>query len=60
MLKENPCKIAIDGVSITRYVSLKLVQKINEHHTFEIALDNEIFIAKKGTDIFTPKKYIDP
>ncbi|MFL0098612.1 type VI secretion system Vgr family protein [Tenacibaculum maritimum] len=58
MLKENPCKIAIDGVPITRYVSLKLVQKINEHHTFEIALDNEIFIAKKGTDIFTPKKYI--
>ncbi|MDB0599982.1 hypothetical protein PL373_02190 [Tenacibaculum maritimum] len=58
MLKENPCQISIAGVPIDRYVSLKLVQKVNEHHTFEVALDNEIFILKKGTDIFTPKEYI--
>ncbi|CAA0163255.1 type VI secretion system Vgr family protein [Tenacibaculum maritimum] len=58
MLKENPCKIAIDGISIAHYVSLQLVQKINEHHHFEIALDNEIFILKEGTDIFSSKEYI--
>ncbi|MFL0093978.1 hypothetical protein [Tenacibaculum maritimum] len=57
MLKENPCKIAIDGISIAHYVSLQLVQKINEHHHFEIALDNEIFILKEGTDIFSSKEY---
>ncbi|CAA0163198.1 type VI secretion system Vgr family protein [Tenacibaculum maritimum] len=58
MLKRNPCRISIDGVSIDRYVSLKLVQKINAHHTFEVALDNEIFLLTKGTDIFSSKEYI--
>lgn len=58
MLLFNPSKIYLDFKPVTHFVKFELHQKINEHHTFEIVLDNEYLPKSKWNDIFTPKGII--
>ncbi len=58
MLSKNPCSVSIEGVKIDPYVSIKITQKINDHHEFEVVLDNESFIKEGNSDIFSSKDYI--
>lgn len=41
-LPNTEIKVSIDGNMLPRFQSLKLEQEINEHHSFEIFLDNEV------------------
>ncbi len=50
--------LSIDGKTITSFTKIHLVQKINDHHFFEIILDNDVVEETGGHTIDKSKDWL--
>ncbi|MBS9775035.1 MAG: DUF2345 domain-containing protein [Tenacibaculum sp.] len=58
MSSTNFTKIYLNNELLTHFVKFELHQKINEHHTFDLVLDNEYFNNPKTKLKFKPEEFI--
>lgn len=58
MIKEPLTRLSIDGKFINTFNSIELKQKINDHHTFKIILDNDVVENIGGHSIDKSKEWL--